>query len=67
MKKCKLVLFSKCEVARVIDGIQQRKCAVPLNRDDERKTGICRFCCKGWESARNKFVSDSERDRALAA
>ena len=67
MKQCKLFLFGKCEVSRVIDGSQQRTCGVPLNTTDERKSGICRFCCKGWESARNKFASEDERQRALAA
>lgn len=65
MKKCKVVLFRKCEVARLIDGTQHRTCGVPLN-GDHQKSGICRFCCRGWESARNKFVSDSERARAIA-
>jgi hypothetical protein len=41
-------------------------CNVPLFSDEERASGICKSCRKGWETEGNVFASETERQRATA-
>ena len=46
---------------------EHEPCNVPLFADRERRTGVCDSCHRGWEVEGNRFASDDEGMRALAA
>jgi hypothetical protein len=39
-------------------------CGVPIFGDDERASGICRSCRRGWEIEGNRFANAEEKARA---
>jgi hypothetical protein len=43
---------------------RERLCATPLFHPDERQTGICNSCAKGFSVEGNIFANEVERERA---
>jgi hypothetical protein len=44
--------------------VETKECDTPLFGDEERATGICRSCRRGWEVEGNRFATAAEKYRA---